>query len=182
MLLGLMQSGATYPIPSALPPHSWQTVGQMLFIHGCKAEGLFNASELALASKFSLMTVEKGQGLHLPGVSDDKMAAIAAQWKVSRPDGWALFYINAKLDWPFFAIHSQVRRHPDWSAQRNGASGGQPCLSHGDPTFPQPSAGMLCFNHSNPGTRAAFVNACVNGDDRESNARRSSRACRLPLN
>ena len=50
-----------YPIPSALPPHSWDTVGHKLFIHGCKADGLFNASELALAARFPLMTVEKGQ-------------------------------------------------------------------------------------------------------------------------
>jgi len=86
-----------YPVPSKLPPHSWSSVGQKLFIHGCNKAGLFNASELALAAKYSIMTVEKGQGLALPGFADGKMEAIAAQWKAARPDGWALFYLNAKV-------------------------------------------------------------------------------------
>ena len=136
-----------FPVPTALPPHGWETVGQKLFIHGCKAEGLFNASELALAAKFALMTVEKGQGLKLPGFADDKMAAIAQQWKDERrrlalPEGWALFYINAHFDWPFFAIHEQMLEHPEWAVQANGAASGDPCLQHGDPSFPQPADGM----------------------------------------
>ena len=109
----------SYPVPTALPPHSWDSVGQKLFIHGCKKDGLFNSSELALAAKYSLMTVEKGQGLELPGFADDKMAAIARQWKEARraaklPEGWALFYLNAHFDWPFFAIHTQMEDHPIW--------------------------------------------------------------------
>jgi hypothetical protein len=156
-----------YPIPGALPPHSWDTVGHKLFIHGCKKEGLFNASELALAAKFPLMTVEKGQGLALPGFADDKMAAIAAQWKAARralklAEGWALFYINAHFDWPFFAIHSQMEAHPSWAVQQHGATSGEPCLQHGDQSFPQPADGMQLFNHSRKDVRAAFVNACVN--------------------
>ena len=160
-------AGGGYPIPSALPPHSWTTVGHKLFIHGCKTDGLFNSSELALAAKFPLMTVEKGQGLALPGFADDKMAAIAQQWKAARrarklAEGWALFYINAHFDWPFFAIHTQMEAHPSWPVQAHGASSGDPCLEHGDRSFPQPADGMLLFNHSRKDVRAAFVNACVN--------------------
>ena len=59
-----------YPVPTALPPHSWDSVGRKLFIHGCKKEGLFNSSELALAAKYPLLTVEKGQGLELPGFAE----------------------------------------------------------------------------------------------------------------
>jgi hypothetical protein len=158
---------AGYPTPSALPPHSWDTVGHKLFIHGCKADGLFNVSELALAAKFPLMTVEKGQGLALPGYADDKMAAIAGQWKAARralklAEGWALFYINAHFDWPFFAIHSQMEAHPSWPVQTNGATSGEPCRQHGDRSFPQPADGMLLFNHSRMDVRTAFVDACVN--------------------
>lgn len=158
---------AGYPIPSALPPHSWATVGNKLFIHGCNADGLFSPSALALAAKFPLMTVEKGQGLALPGYADDKMAAIAAQWKAARrklklAEGWALFYLNAHFDWPFFALHSQMEAHPSWPVQANGAASGEPCRQHGDHTFPQPADGMLLFNHSRQDVRAAFVNACVN--------------------
>ena len=163
-------SEAAFPIPSALPPHSWENVGAKLFIHGCKADGLFNASELALASKFSLMTVEKGQGLTMPGFADDKAAAIARQWKAARrasrlPEGWALFYLNAKLDWAFFELHAQMEAHASWPVQRSGASAGEPCRSHGDPTFPQPPEGMLVFNHSKKTVREAFVNACVNATE-----------------
>jgi hypothetical protein len=156
-----------YPVPSSLPSHEWTTVGHQLFIHGCKADGLFNQSELALAARYPLMTVEKGQGLALPGYADDKMAAIAAQWKEGRralgmPPGWALFYINAHFDWPFFAIHKQMEAHPTWPVQKGGAISGDPCLQHGDHSFPQPSDGMLLFNHSHAAVRAAFVHACVN--------------------
>lgn len=164
---GAPSAALGYPVPTALPPHSWDSVGQKLFIHGCKKEGLFNDTELALAVKYPLMTVEKGQGLELPGAADGKMAAIASQWKNARrarklPDGWALFYLNAHFDWPFFAIHEQMEAHPDWAVQANNAVSGDPCLQHGDPSFPQPAAGMLLFNHSRDDVRAAFVNACVN--------------------
>lgn len=160
----------SYPVPSALPPHGWDTVGHKLFIHGCKATGLFNSNELHLAARFPLMTVEKGQGLELPGYADDKMAAIAAQWKEARraqqlPEGWALFYLNAHFDWPFFAIHEQMEAHPIWAVQSNRAVMGDPCLQHGDPSFPQPAGGMLLFNHSRDDVRAAFVNACVNATE-----------------
>jgi hypothetical protein len=156
-----------YPVPSKLPPHSWDTVGNKLFIHGCKADGLFNASELALASKFALLTVEKGQGLALPGYADDKMTALAAQWKAERraqgkSESWAFFYQNAKLDWEFYKLHAEMEAHPSWPTQRAGAVSGQPCLAKGDSSFPQPAEGMLCFNHSEPAVRRAFIASCVN--------------------
>ena len=159
-------SASAFPVPAALPPHGWGTVGDKLFIHGCKADGLFNASELALAARFGLLTVEKGQGLALPGFADAKMAAIAAQWKAarreaSRPDGWALFYLNAHFDWPFFALHAQMEAHPGWPQQLRGALSGEPCLGHGDRTFPQPAEGMLLFNHSTKAVRTAFINVRI---------------------
>ena len=94
--LAAAASAASYPVPSSLPPHSWTTIGNKAFIHGCKKDGLFNSSELELAAKFSLLTVEKGQGLELPGYAEDKMADIATQWKMHRralglPEGWAFF-------------------------------------------------------------------------------------------
>jgi hypothetical protein len=81
-----------------LPPHSWDTVGHKVFIHGCKREGLFNASELQLAAKFPLLTVEKGQGEDLPGYAEDKMNALAAQYHGARPDGWTLFCASCVCD------------------------------------------------------------------------------------
>ena len=46
--------------------------------------------------------------------------------------------------------------------KRVALSVGDPCLQHGDSSFPQPADGMLLFNHSRDDVRAAFVNACVN--------------------
>ena len=157
----------SFPVPTALPPHSWATVGDKLFMHGCNADGLFNASELERATRYSMLTVEKGQGLNLPGFADEKMAAIAAQWKSARraagkPDGWTMFYVNAKLDWTFYRLHAKMEAHPSWATQQHERQAGDPCLLRGDPTFPQPAAGMLTFNHSKAVVRAAFVAACVN--------------------
>ena len=163
----LATSSCAYPTPADIPPHSWTTVGDQLFLHGCNKDGLFNGTQLSLARKFSILTVEKGQGLALPGYAEDKMAAIAAQWKAARqaaglPPGRALFYMNAKLDWTFYKLHAAMRAHPAWAVQRAGAASGEPCTAHGDPTFPQPTGGLLCFNHSQPAVRRAFIATCVN--------------------
>jgi hypothetical protein len=90
---------ANYPKPSLTPPHDWSSVGQRVFLHGCKRSGLLNASELELAAKFPVLTVEKGQGEDLPGYAEDKMAAMSAQYKSARPDGWTIFYLNLRFDW-----------------------------------------------------------------------------------
>jgi hypothetical protein len=49
VLLRPTDAKKAYPVPSALPPHSWDSVGHKLFIHGCKADGLFNNTELVNA-------------------------------------------------------------------------------------------------------------------------------------
>ena len=100
---------------------------------GCNADGLFNASALETASRFSLLTVEKGQGLAQPGYADDKIAALAAQWKGNRKtlglsDGWAMFYINANFDWKFYRLHTEMLIRPSWAIQMDGAEEGKPCL------------------------------------------------------
>ena len=192
-LIPLLVSSGDFPVPTALPPHSWDTVGHKVFIHGCKREGLFNASELQLAAKFPLLTVEKGQGEDLPGYAEDKMNALAAQYHGARPDGWTLFCasfatalparpparlerarvpppstpadINAKFNWNMYRLSETVKSSPPavtggplWVVNASG----QPCLSHGDRTFPQPAAGMLSFNHSNAAMRALWIQEIVN--------------------
>lgn len=153
------ETESAWPVPTALPPHSWATVGNRVFIHGCKSSGLFNTSELALAARFPLLTVEKGQGEELPGYAEDKMAALAAQWHTASPRGWAIFYMNAHFNWGMYRMSKAVDSEPAlWV--RN--SSGQACRGHGDPTFPQPTDGMLLFNMSNPDMRAIFVATAVN--------------------
>eukprot|EP01047_Picozoa_sp_COSAG01_P043094 COSAG01_NODE_3807_length_5677_cov_7.965041_3_plen_118_part_00 len=84
-------AGEPWPAPSSLPPHSWASVGDKVFIHGCHSAGLLGGRQLQLAKKFALLTVEKGQGEQEPGFAEDKMAALSAQWHRVRPDGWAIF-------------------------------------------------------------------------------------------
>ena len=31
----------SYPVPTSLPPHGWTSVSKKLFIHGCKASGMY---------------------------------------------------------------------------------------------------------------------------------------------
>lgn len=148
-----------YPLPDNLPPHSWETVGHRVFIHGCNKAGLFNESELALAAKFQIMTVEKGQGEAEPGWAEDKIAAIAAQWHKANPAGWSVFYMNAHFNWHMYHMSKVVEANPSfWVYQVDGS----PCRQRGDPSFPQPEAGMLVFNMSNPGMRKLFVDTAVN--------------------
>lgn len=73
-----------------------------------------NASELALAAKFPLLTVEKGQGESLPGYAEEKMAALSHQYKAARPSGWSLFYMNGKLDWNMYQMHQSMLDHPSY--------------------------------------------------------------------
>lgn len=70
--------------------------------------------------------------------------------------------MNAHLDWTFYKLHHQMELNPSWAVQRDLGVSGEPCLQHGDPTFPQPPNGLLCFNHTKTATRTAFVDACVN--------------------
>ena len=154
------------PLPTALPPHSWDTVGQKVFIHGCKAEGLLSAEELAVAAKFPLLTVEKGQGEALPGFAEDKMAALSRQYHSARPDGWSLFYLNAKFDWNMYRMHETMLAHPDYWLRNASDPGRGPCRCRGDPTFPQPPDGMLVFNTSSEAMREMFVGVCANATTR----------------
>jgi len=70
--------------------------------------------------------------------------------------------LNAHLDWTFYKLHHQMMMNPTWSVQKDFASSGDPCLQRGDPTFPQPTDGLLCVNHTKMATRTAFVSACLN--------------------
>ena len=53
------------------------------------AENFSFAGVLTFVIVLLLLTVEKGQGLALPGYATNKMAAIEAQWKAHRKNAWA---------------------------------------------------------------------------------------------
>ena len=46
------------------PKFSWDTLGNMTFIHTCNESGLFTDAALDTITKFPFVTVEKGQGFN----------------------------------------------------------------------------------------------------------------------
>ena len=152
-------SSQPYPKPTGNLPVSWDAMRNRVFIHGCKAEGLFNATELALAAKYPFLTVEKGQGEALPGFAEEKMAALSHQYKTARPSGWSFFYLNAKLVWGMYRVADTVAHNPQLAVY---TPQGDLCRVRGDPSFPQPPKGNLVWNVSNADTRNLFVSVCVN--------------------
>ena len=46
------------------PKFSWDTLGNMTFIHTCNESGLFADDALDTITKFPFVTVEKGQGFN----------------------------------------------------------------------------------------------------------------------
>ena len=46
------------------PKFSWDTLGNMTFIHTCNESGLFADAALDTITKFPFVTVEKGQGFN----------------------------------------------------------------------------------------------------------------------
>ena len=46
------------------PKFSWDTLGNMTFIHTCNESGLFSDAALDTITKFPFVTVEKGQGFN----------------------------------------------------------------------------------------------------------------------
>ena len=99
-----------YLPPPSLPPTHPTNLLNLPFA------GLLNETELALAAKFPMLTVEKGQGLELPGYADDKMTALAAQWKQKRrdlnlPEGWAMCVMMC-LYFHLFNVHAMLSLLP----------------------------------------------------------------------
>lgn len=103
-------------------PHDWASLSHRVFIHGCKREGLLNASELALAAKFPILTVEKGQGEDLPGYAEVSAVFAGISGSIARPCASSLrmevretqplpsFHVWASLN---LVLRQCTRRHAD---------------------------------------------------------------------
>ncbi|EDQ85998.1 uncharacterized protein MONBRDRAFT_11402 [Monosiga brevicollis MX1] len=140
------------------PYFSWDTVP--VYVHMCNESGPFNEEALAFMLRFAMITLEKGQGENVSVCcAEDKILEQAQVIKARRPDIHVLYYINSVLDWEMYRLHQHMLAHPEhWMYQQAGA----PVRLRGDPTFPQPSDGMLVFNFTTAAGRQFWAQSCIN--------------------
>ena len=100
--------------PDLYPVFSWDSVP--LFWHAYEPSGPFNESELDFIIRFPLVTIEKGQSIRIPPVSqdaEDKIVAAAKQIKDRNSTVKVLMYTNAVVDWWMFKLHAYCEQHQE---------------------------------------------------------------------
>ena len=144
-----------------LPAFSWDTVP--VYWHAANYSGLFNdaAVNFIAHSGFASATLEKAQGLYgadnATTYAEDRILAAARQLKAANPTLPVVAYFNSVLNWPYYRLAEEMATHSSW-ALRN--TSGLPVLLAGDPSFPQPAAGMEVFDMSQGVVQAWYAAAC----------------------
>ena len=96
-----------YPRVANPPTWSWGSLGAMAFVHSGNAAG-FNATDLLLLSKFSMVQFDKKQNTEsMPGASqEDRFITAARQVRQARsgagPPVQVLMYLNGLINFPAF--------------------------------------------------------------------------------
>jgi hypothetical protein len=139
-------AGQEFPIPSQLPPRSWDSVGSMAFAHLAKREGPLNSSDAEFLARFSMVCFEKPTDQVHTGWVEDKMNAAARAVKRVRPEVWALRYINGLLD--FTGAPTNFSLH--YKAAALGL------------LWPPFHANWSTFDVTDPRMRALLVRECLN--------------------
>ena len=91
------------------------------------------------------MTIEKGQSVFDPTdtrSAEDKIVDVLKRVKAKDPNISTIFYYNSILDWPFYKLHNDFLKHPEWWVKDKK---GQVCRMSGNGTFPN-HTNMLSFN------------------------------------
>jgi hypothetical protein len=102
------------PRVTAPPAFGWETLGHMVFAHVTKTEP-FNATELALLKRYSVVQFDKAQDLEsMPYASqEDRFIAAAKQIKQANPRAKLLYYLNGLIDFPNFQrLHNHTQSDP----------------------------------------------------------------------
>ena len=91
------------PRVTAPPAFAWDSLGHMVFAHVTKTEP-FNATELALLKRYSVVQFDKAQDLEsMPRASqEDRFIAAAKQIKQANPHAKLLYYLNGLINFPDF--------------------------------------------------------------------------------
>mmetsp|Transcript_55665 Transcript_55665/g.82812 ORF Transcript_55665/g.82812 Transcript_55665/m.82812 type:complete len:390 (+) Transcript_55665:68-1237(+) len=161
LLYGCIASHVLKKAQGIAPRWSWETV--MPFFHSCNETGLWSDEALDVISKFPMVTVEKGQGFlsNSSGYAEDHIITQLAAVKARDPTIQTVFYMNSVLNWFFYALAKEYENIPAYWLYDSTTH--KPVRSKGDRAFqPQPSEGMLVFNHAIPAVRSLWKDVCYN--------------------
>jgi len=164
---GLLQFLVLPASAAALAPrHSWDYVANMTFFHSCNESGLFNEEALDTIARFPMVTIEKGQGFHdgTKRYAEEKIIEQIRAVKARDPMISTVFYMNAVLDWYFYAMHQEFLQKPEWWLRESQS--GKPFYAYGDkhfnPTNTSIRPQMLVFDHSKLDVQSWWEGVCVN--------------------
>ncbi|MFZ5829438.1 MAG: putative glycoside hydrolase [Planctomycetota bacterium] len=131
---GRWPTGAIGSEPGWQAPFSWDHVP--VYGHLGKSEGDFTAEELDfLASRFPVVTIEKGQAVRQRGCTEEGIYEAARELKKRSPQMKVLFYWNTFINYP---LYRAFERFDDAWLLRNRA--GKPVLKGG--TVPRPDLSL----------------------------------------
>jgi len=118
------------------PKFSWDTLGNMTFIHTCNESGLFSDAALDTITKFPFVTVEKGQGFNdgTGRYAEEKIAEQLGAVKKRDPAISTVRCTPTPDPWPgpcpalsaSHALHPSHTLHPLLPRQRPPASAALP--------------------------------------------------------
>ena len=158
MVLNVINVGGT-----KMPLFSWDTVP--VFVHMCNASGPFNDSTMDYLTRFPMVTVEKGQGLNATNepyasqYAEEKIMDALKRVKQLNSSIITILYLNTVLDWTMYQMHQTMIQHPEWWLKDEH---GNVVRIEGDHHFPQPTDGMLVFDHSQQKVQEFWKSACLN--------------------
>lgn len=142
---------AAAPALAAIPPpFSWASVP--LFFHSTNESGLWSAPALERLRAFSIITMDKGQGLSDgSGARPEEARALDAARAIRAAVGAApaiLFYQNTMIDWQMYSTHAALVADP---ALRLRNASGEAALFQG----------MWLYNVTTPAGRAVPAGLCA---------------------
>ena len=160
VLLALLTAAMADAKPPSWPRFSWDTVP--VFYHSCNFTGPYTDAGVKIMAKFPMVTIEKGQGVTLgsgPGnYAEDKIVDTLRRIKAIDDNISTIFYYNSILDWPFYKLHADFVKHPDWWLK---GGEGDVCRIGGDGSFPN-HTNMLVFDFAQKAVRDFWASECVN--------------------
>ena len=149
---------------AVMPMHEWTTVGHMSFFHRSNTSGPFADAAIGVMSKFQMVTIEKWQGIDVPGGNETMEKNIVGELKRVKDVNASvstIFYYNSVCDFPQYdELYSQYVAMPEhWLRDASGATVFQSCAGFDNSSYP---SGMPVYNHADTVARDLWISECVN--------------------
>ena len=142
------------------PTFSWDTVP--VFWQGCNVSGAFNDTALDALEKFSMVVIEKGQGMNgtIPGwYAEDYQNEAAKQVKQRNKNIELVWYVDSVQDWVMYKMHYEFLNHSDWWLRN---CSGDIIYQHSGAQWKQPPQGMLTYDFANKSCVDWWQSKCYN--------------------